>query len=512
MTKPRRPWWKKLLLFTAFALVAILTIVVLALSWLSFQGRRDWAKTKADLLARGEKLSLIELAPAPIPDEQNFFGDQMWKELLDTEEIVDSNGIHSQRVRLPRGKRQIDAINPALAPGMLQRARTQLHLPPSWPSSVNAGITIAISASAELRKTDDPATQQELAQLILDALAPGLAARQHIESLLDRPGAVYSTDYSRGLVTPLEHISYLLTLGQIYNATAIARLALGDTAQAAHDVSILLRLADTLNADPLFISLLVRRALLDMGAGVINRGIARHLWTDSQLAAFEQSLARINLPRQLAFAFRGERGAINQFLETLSRKGQQAKQMWRAFAGLSDSSQIPGRAAQAIYVFAAAKDQADINRLFQKYIDALESPDGVQPEAPLDLSDKGTLYNATHFLTATTANSTLSSIPQIIYSQDAILQTRIACALERYRLQHGAYPDSLDALVPAFIAGIPNDALARQKFHYRLDAPDKFRLWSVGWNETDEGGITATSRGALDKDDWVWNDPPGPKR
>jgi hypothetical protein len=86
-------------------------------------------------------------------------------------------------------------------------------------------------------------------------------------------------------------------------------------------------------------------------------------------------------------------------------------------------------------------------------------------------------------------------------------EAQIACALERYRLAHGEYPESLDALVPQFIEKLPHDIIGGQPLHYRREASGKFLLYSVGWNETDDGGEVALKPdGSEDREngDWVW--------
>src|SRR6478752_2150119 len=78
--------------FFLFGAIVLATLVALALSVVSYKARREWAKTKADLIARGEKLSLIELAPPPIPDAQNFYADPMWLELADAQPLPGISG------------------------------------------------------------------------------------------------------------------------------------------------------------------------------------------------------------------------------------------------------------------------------------------------------------------------------------------------------------------------------------------------------------------------------------
>jgi len=55
----------------------------------------------------------------------------------------------------------------------------------------------------------------------------------------------------------------------------------------------------------------------------------------------------------------------------------------------------------------------------------------------------------------------------------------IACALERYQLAHGDYPETLDALVPQFIESIPNDVIGGKPPHYRRTEASTYLLYSI---------------------------------
>ena len=92
------------------------------------------------------------------------------------------------------------------------------------------------------------------------------------------------------------------------------------------------------------------------------------------------------------------------------------------------------------------------------------------------------------------------------HTQTMVNEAQIACALGRYRLAHGEYPETLDALVPQFSEKLPHDIIGGQPLHYRRTADGKFLLYSIGWNETDDGGedVLATSPHDFTKGDWVW--------
>ncbi len=89
---------------------------------------------------------------------------------------------------------------------------------------------------------------------------------------------------------------------------------------------------------------------------------------------------------------------------------------------------------------------------------------------------------------------------------------RIACALERYRLAQGKYPATLDALAPQFIDAVPRDVMNGEAYHCRLNADGTFLLYSVGWNQSDDGGRVVFKKDAPntfddEQGDWVWPSP-----
>src|SRR5208282_901758 len=101
-------------------------------------------------------------------------------------------------------------------------------------------------------------------------------------------------------------------------------------------------------------------------------------------------------------------------------------------------------------------------------------------------------------------------VKKFAYAQSSVDLARVAIALERYRLAHGEFPESLDALAPQFIAKLPHDIINGQPLHYRRTGDGQFVLYSVGWNETDDGGTVGLKKdGAVDinQGDWVWRYP-----
>jgi hypothetical protein len=108
----------------------------------------------------------------------------------------------------------------------------------------------------------------------------------------------------------------------------------------------------------------------------------------------------------------------------------------------------------------------------------------------------------------------VNSPRKFAWAQAAVNLARTACALERYRLAHGKYPETLDVLAPQSIAKVPHDPIGGQPLHYRSMNDGQFILYSVGWNEKDDGGIVSLDKEGsvdLDQGDWVWRYPDSPK-
>jgi hypothetical protein len=72
--------------------------------------------------------------------------------------------------------------------------------------------------------------------------------------------------------------------------------------------------------------------------------------------------------------------------------------------------------------------------------------------------------------------------------QNALLT--VALGLRAYRVEHGSYPSSLDALIAGgYLLRLPNDPFALSgPVHYRCVSADKYLLYSVGPDGVDDGG------------------------
>src|SRR5204863_7525309 len=71
--------------------------------------------------------------------------------------------------------------------------------------------------------------------------------------------------------------------------------------------------------------------------------------------------------------------------------------------------------------------------------------------------------------------------------QSRVRSATLAVALERYRRQHSQWPETLQAVVPGWLAEVPEDPHGNGPLRYaRL--PDGIVVYSVGRDGRDNGG------------------------
>jgi hypothetical protein len=101
----------------------------------------------------------------------------------------------------------------------------------------------------------------------------------------------------------------------------------------------------------------------------------------------------------------------------------------------------------------------------------------------------------------------MRAIQETARTQTLVNEALLACALERYHIAYGSYPERLATLSTGLLQNIPADVIGGQPMKYNRTEEDKFTLYSIGWNEKDDGGVPGSkdvSRFDVDKGDWVW--------
>jgi hypothetical protein len=163
------------------------------------------------------------------------------------------------------------------------------------------------------------------------------------------------------------------------------------------------------------------------------------------------------------------------------------------------------------------REQASYNHAFEeRLLPALDTETAGIKTALIDEAGHGSSPVWSHCLVANVLLQSVSSrLIGAALAQTGINQTTLACALERYRLANGQFPETLDALSPQYLSTIPPDVSIDKPMKYRRTDDGRFQLYSVGWDKKDDGGKVVMNRDGKTADvtrgDWVWPQYPDEK-
>jgi hypothetical protein len=355
-------------------------------------------------------------------------------------------------------------------------------------------------------------------------LAELLAASQ-------RPVARYPLDYSAPWngATPGDLGAVLLRL----NLRACARLALGQSDRALDDVRLQLYLVDSQKDEPRLWPQWDRVYRFRRAMQPIWEGLARHAWTAAQCQELAARLARYDFLASAKLAFDAQRAETLWTIDHIPTGGS-----WdQAFGSFRDQPPLGCEYLGETLVGTIhrlqprgwfAREKRNYSELFDRYLRAGFDPvrKRVAPAqlnaafAEADQLDRasqpqgrypGVYLRATwnhQWAVATMLDpGVFRAVRGFCIAQASADLASLACALESHRLDHGEFPETLAALVPRFLTALPKDAITGEPYRYRRSDDGAFVLYSVGWNETDEGGNLALKKDGVvnfELGDWIW--------
>ena len=358
-----------------------------------------------------------------------------------------------------------------------------------------------------------------------DQFVPAL---EEVREALKRPGAILPGDYSRPYQIPIPNFVTMRSVAQMLAQRAQCELLLGEPDQALRELTLMHDLCRILEKPPTgkpetLVEAMINVAITGLYVSAIADGLRWHAWQEPQLTALEAQLEGISLPPWVAKAFRNGVAASAQDLETSTPVELQKLLNPQAPTNFWSKLEDPGFWLLNLVPHGwYYQNMAVAATLQQKALAGYDLPNQLIRPGPTGHSVVEVEAALNHWSpwnrwAAMSVPNFVKAAQSTAYNQNLVNEAQIVCALERYHLAHGEYPATLDALVPQFIEKLPHDIIGGQPLHYqRADAPSaqgtdaaggKFLLYSVGWNEKDDGGTVAlTKKGAEDREngDWVW--------
>lgn len=469
-------------IFLIAGLVTLVAVIWVTENW---RGKAAWERYKQAAETAGERFDLASYLPREVPPEQNLATTPFLAPLLDYEFVngevrwLDSNAVAKiTSVHLRDAARSLGNWQKAEFTD-LEGAQDQLSTYSDFP--VQEGSTNA-------------------AEAVLFALGKYRAVFEELHQAKSRPFAVISSELDASPGVAVQHFGAMKSLNQVTVLRAIALLEAGRSADALAEVQLALRLAELVRSKPLLISHLVRVALIKSTLQPVWEGLAKRRWSEAELRQLQETLSGIDLFQEYGVAMRGERAFSCELMAQLIAgevpgAPDLPPQPFRSFMprGLLYQNQIAICKLFDGVILQAIND--DEHRVYPEKCSESALKTVITRNTPYNLFAR-MLFPAIH-----------KAAQQSSYAQSSLDFAKVACALERFRLAEGRYPDSLQPLVPRFAASLPPDVINGEALKYRLAENGSFVLYSVGWNRRDDDGqVSWKKRGGIDTEnaDWVW--------
>jgi hypothetical protein len=345
-----------------------------------------------------------------------------------------------------------------------------------------------------------------------------------IREALKRPYAQIDCDYSQPYEIQIPNFVMMRSLAQTLAQRAQCYLLLGQPEKALRELTLLNDSRRITEGAPTgqpmtLVAAMINVAITGLYVSTVADGFKLHGWQEPQMAALQEQLKGINLPPFVAAAFKMEQVASTHVYETTPAYKLAGLYVLAdlisggAPSGKTKAGTFWRLLNKPIYLFLKLAPRGWMyQNLVNFAVFESKSLDGFDLERDTispRVVDEGA-HNLNRFLeqkspfkylTAIAMPNTAKATKTLACNQTLVNEAQIACALERYRLTHDEYPETLDALVPQFIEKLPHDIIGGQPLLYRRTGDGKFLFYSVGWNETDDDG---TASDQMDQGDWVW--------
>ena len=564
--KQRMKTWKKLCLFLVSVVCLLGISITVFYKVTNYTGRKAWERyvqeceelnrTAASDTER-RYLWLKDIHLPPVDESQNFANYPLFRtvsrlenenefsidneELKPWKEVLEPNGVvgYAGKADIHRSRRA----------DYKKFITTERDPEPSSEENVSPyeqrkkSLASMAKRSEELKEYLDTHTQEEIAQLMLKRLEPGLSAYQDIQNALEKYTQYYCpVQYEKEtwfVLWPL-HLDIFEKIAAFGYTKAYANLSLGRSDEAVKDILFVMKLADTLSVNPHMRYATVKRDIYEEVLCVIWEGIESNAWTKNDLRQIQEHLAKTDLYMDILSGTIGERAILNEhFLKEprfllfedpdLSFKEDLLNEIrvnqW-GIKDVLDSYYVANRIKNCIPLGWNYRALLEYNKAIDRLLSFFNLKDkclnmDILPETINELLNpcqellspfprkinKVPQAVTKYFLGLGISGNRLYGIQRGCEIQSFINMAQISCALERFYLENEKYPDSLDELGELLPKEkLPRDWLDGKPPRMRL-TDTGYILWCNGWNFKDDGGTRDTrliQHLSEPQGDWVW--------
>jgi hypothetical protein len=291
----------------------------------------------------------------------------------------------------------------------------------------------------------------------------------------------------------LPHLHKLREGIRLLQLESIQRTEEGDFEGAAMAVLSSIRLARSLENEPIEVSQLVRNSCFEITTQSLQRMLNRSQLSDRSLIQLIDSLEASEAPNAMTRGFVGERCLLsalfqNTINEQLAVLGPPPDGAYGGFLFTREElGRFRIRFAYLKITGLMSRDHASFLDLIGNVIEATKSPYPEMLKKVSEVHDQVTLLPRSRVITRYMLGTILIPFSKAVRCVAQIRTAEIATALERCRLANRRLPETLQELVPTYLSAIPTDPFDGQPMRYKRLAKG-YIVYSIGENGTDDGG------------------------
>jgi hypothetical protein len=406
---------------------------------------------------------------------------------------VEGTRIQKERATL---EAQLDESDPNWRLADLERSREEIPehensarvvvavsrlLPRSWPAQSLYERLQELQPNEQLN-----AGQTDLLEAEMRGQAAALAQARR---LVDMPRGRHRLKWDYNPIgTLLQDQQETRKVANLLQYDAMLRSQQGDPDGALRSCRGIINAGRSLGDEPLMISMLIRCAIIAVGANASERVLAQGVPGDAELARLQELMALEDQHQTMRIAVRGERASTYDLLTKMAdgrlkggeidvmidgRQRPWWQRMWRGSVG--------------------RREPVIALKMMTKMADATKLPEAEQVEAEksYERDMRGLGREATFVRMLAPA---VQNVGRAIRRKSATVRILMTlAAVERYRLSRGKWPESLAALKPEFLKEVPTDPFDGKPLRYKK-LPDGVLVYSVGEDGVDDGGKVDRSK------------------
>ncbi|EDY21986.1 hypothetical protein CfE428DRAFT_0111 [Chthoniobacter flavus Ellin428] len=446
------------------------------------RGKMQWERYEMEAKGRGVKLDFIDFIPPKVPEAENFASMPVFEACA---HAVDSGQSAPNPFELPK---------PTIG-----------GIPKNSDSNKQKPVDLVAWQKYFVETKILPAAGDNVAADVLKALDTFADPLSQLREAGHRPHCRFPIHWEKGPGAELPQFEVLRAAAKLYALRLNAHLAIGDHAAACADFHDAMALVRVIRREPSMIAGLVRSATTVLMQNAVWDGLAEHRWTDADLRAIDADLVHLDWLDDELFSMASERAACNEVADIVIRRPHELD-------NLSKENDAEMKRFLSVYPtgwFYFSKLR--MNRLFDEMA-ARVDPAGHRFHGDRKITHSAPsivdpLERIRYMLFVVLTSVYEDGEAHFVHAAAMTDETRLACALERFRQARGEFPQTLGELTPQFIDRVPADVVNGEPYHYRLTDDGSFVLYSVGTNLRDDGGVIDPGLKWSKQLDWVWRYP-----